>query len=599
MPLGERGGTRVVDDADQEAVGVEGVGELVEGRDVRLLGPPVVEVVGLDVGHDRGVRRVVQERAVALVGLGDEQLAGARGRVDAGRGQVAADGVRRVRAGRLQRDREQRGRRRLAVGAGDGDHPTVGHHRGQRRRPGQHPQTLPLRLDVLGVVLTHRRRDDDGVDVARPGRRRGRGGRSRRARAAPASVGESLPSLPLTVMPRASMIRAIPESPAPPMPTKCTRPSRSTGQQLGGDRDLHGATPARRLEHHPGQLLVGVARDQRRGRGPHRGQPFGVGRERGDRARDPVGGQVGVGDQQPAAGVDDRAGVVLLLAVADRQRHEDRRQPDGRGLGHARGAGAAHDQVGGGVGEVHPVDEVDDDVRHGTRLRRGLALRTDDVQHLHPGGRQRGGGAGDRLVELAGALRAAGDQQRRPVGVEAEELPRLGAQRRAVEPGDHRADRQADVLRVRQRGVGEADRDPLRDPGAGLVGQAGYGVLLVHEQGQPAPPSGEVGRHRDVAAVADDDVGPDPVEDREGLLDGRAQPDRHLEEVGVGLARQRDRRDQLERVARLGHHPVLEAARRAEAGDLDLDPEVGSEPPDRVGGGEQGRGVAGGAAAGE
>ena len=40
-----------------------------------------------------------------------------------------------------------------------------------------------------------------------------------------ASAGESMASLPLTGMPRASMIRAMPESPAPPIPTKCTRPS--------------------------------------------------------------------------------------------------------------------------------------------------------------------------------------------------------------------------------------------------------------------------------------------------------------------------------------------------------------------------------------
>ena len=275
----------------RKPVGVEGVGELVEGRDVRLLGPPVVEVVGLDVGDDRGVRRVVQERAVALVGLGDEQVAGAGGRVDAGRRQVATDGVRRVRAGRLQRDRQQRGRGRLAVGAGDGDHPPVGHHRGECGRARQHPQALAHGLDVLGVVLAHGGGHDERVDVVHlVGGVAEVDGRAEVAQRR--SVGESVPSLPLTATPRASMIRAMPDSPAPPMPTKCTRPSRLDRQQLVGDRDLHRSG---RLEDHPRQLLVGVARDQRRGGGAHRGQPLGVVGQRRDGPGDPVGGQVGVG----------------------------------------------------------------------------------------------------------------------------------------------------------------------------------------------------------------------------------------------------------------------------------------------------------------
>ena len=117
LPLGQGGGAVVVDAADEEPVGVDRVGELVERRGVGLVGPPVVEVVGLDVGDDRGVRPVDQEGAVALVGLGDEQVARALGGVDAGRGEVAADGVRRVGARGLERDGEQRGGRGLAVGA--------------------------------------------------------------------------------------------------------------------------------------------------------------------------------------------------------------------------------------------------------------------------------------------------------------------------------------------------------------------------------------------------------------------------------------------------------------------------------------------------
>ena len=100
--------------------------------------------------------------------------------------------------------------------------------RGSTRRPAAHG------LDVLGVVLADRGRDDERVGVGDlVGGVAEVDGRAQR-RAAPASVGESVPSLPLTAMPRASMIRAMPDRPAPPMPTKWTRPSRSAGRISSG-----------------------------------------------------------------------------------------------------------------------------------------------------------------------------------------------------------------------------------------------------------------------------------------------------------------------------------------------------------------------------
>src|SRR5215471_7690397 len=44
-----------------------------------------------------------------------------------------------------------------------------------------------------------------------------------------ASTGEAAESVPETLIPRVSMIRAIPDIPAPPMPAKCTRPRSSSG----------------------------------------------------------------------------------------------------------------------------------------------------------------------------------------------------------------------------------------------------------------------------------------------------------------------------------------------------------------------------------
>ena len=89
--LGQRCGSGVVEAEHQEAGGVDPGHEVLEGRAVGLLGAPDVEVVGLDVGHHRGVRRVDQEGAVALVGLGDEDLARPLRGVGAGGGEVAAD----------------------------------------------------------------------------------------------------------------------------------------------------------------------------------------------------------------------------------------------------------------------------------------------------------------------------------------------------------------------------------------------------------------------------------------------------------------------------------------------------------------------------
>ena len=43
------------------------------------------------------------------------------------------------------------------------------------------------------------------------------------------SAADAAESLPDTVTPRASMILAMPDMPAPPMPAKCTRPSWSSG----------------------------------------------------------------------------------------------------------------------------------------------------------------------------------------------------------------------------------------------------------------------------------------------------------------------------------------------------------------------------------
>ena len=330
---------------------------------------------------------------------------------------------------------------------------------------------------------------------------------SRRA----ARTGESTASLPLTSTPCCAMSRAIADSPAPPMPMKCTCPSRSTGGISSGI----GILIERHAHDHVGEPHVGVAAHQVGGGAGHHGQARGVGDQRHEHPVDPGGRERLVVDEQRSPGADHRVRVVRLLAVADRQRDERRGQADRRHLGDGVGAGPAHDEVGGGVGEVDAVDEPLDHVRRiaRTALDDDLFRTSGRVQHLDAGVGEVVGGSGHREVDATGALGATRDEERGPVGLEAEVLAGLVAHRRPVEAGDLPADRQADVGGVRQVGAREAGGDVLGEPRAQLVGDAGDRVALVHDDGHVPAPGHQVGRHRDVAAEADHDVGTDAVED--------------------------------------------------------------------------------------
>lgn len=100
-----------------------------------------------------------QERAVGLVGLGDEHVTLAVVRAQPGAGQLPADRERGVQAGVLQRDGEHRGGRGLAVGAGHAHRPAIGHQGGQCIGPADHRNAGGAGGDDLGVV-----RPDGGGD---------------------------------------------------------------------------------------------------------------------------------------------------------------------------------------------------------------------------------------------------------------------------------------------------------------------------------------------------------------------------------------------------------------------------------------------------
>jgi hypothetical protein len=81
------------------------------------------------------------------------------------------------------------------------------------------------------------------------------------------------------------------------------------------------------------------------------------------------------------------------------------------------------------------------------------------VQDLDAGLLQPRGDLLGHLVEAAGALRAAGDQQRGQVGVEPERRAGLGPGGRPVQGGDGAAQRDADVAGVPQLAVRRGDGD--------------------------------------------------------------------------------------------------------------------------------------------
>jgi hypothetical protein len=79
----------------------------------------VVEVLRIDVGDDADLARQAREGAVRFVGLDDHPLSRADTGVRAPGVDDAAGDDRRVEAGVGEDVRDERGRRRLAVRAGD------------------------------------------------------------------------------------------------------------------------------------------------------------------------------------------------------------------------------------------------------------------------------------------------------------------------------------------------------------------------------------------------------------------------------------------------------------------------------------------------
>ena len=115
-------------------------------------GLEVIEMLGIDIGDDGDVGRQLEESAVGFVGLDHHPLAGAEPRIGAVGVDDAAVDHGRIEAAGVEQRRHHRGRRGLAVGAGDGDAAFQPHQLGQHLGAAHHRQPLRARRDKLGIV---------------------------------------------------------------------------------------------------------------------------------------------------------------------------------------------------------------------------------------------------------------------------------------------------------------------------------------------------------------------------------------------------------------------------------------------------------------
>ena len=121
-------------------------------------GLEVVEMLGVDVGDDGDVGRQLQERAVGFVGLDHHPVAGAEPGVGAVGVDDAAVDHGRIEIRGIEQRRDERRRRGLAVGAGDGDAAFQPHQLGQHLGAAHHRQALLAGGNEFRVVALDRRR---------------------------------------------------------------------------------------------------------------------------------------------------------------------------------------------------------------------------------------------------------------------------------------------------------------------------------------------------------------------------------------------------------------------------------------------------------
>ena len=122
----------------------------------------VVEVLAVDVGDDGEDGRELQERAIALVGLDHEELAGPETGVAAAHGaDASADNDCGVKSGVDEDGRDHRRRGGLAVAAGDCDAELQPHEFGEKFASGNYGDADPPGFLNFGVGLIDGGADDE------------------------------------------------------------------------------------------------------------------------------------------------------------------------------------------------------------------------------------------------------------------------------------------------------------------------------------------------------------------------------------------------------------------------------------------------------
>ncbi len=258
---------------------------------------------------------------------------------------------------------------------------------------------------------------------------------------------------------------------------------------------LIGVPPAD--EDHPRQLLVGVQGDEvGRGRA-HRGEPLRVLQQR---VRRGAAIQSGVRSASSTSSPPPASMTALALSACSPlpigSGTKTAGKPDAGHLGDGVRARAAEHGVGGRVGEVHPVDVAEHDVRNaGLRRRRLVAGPVTWSTWTPPSAKAGAAPRTARLIDAAPweppVTSSTGRSSRRPYVVRASSRSaarsRVAIIRRIGSPT---------YVAWRQVGVGEAGRDVLGEPRAELVGDARHGVALVDDErdavacarrGRPAP----------------------------------------------------------------------------------------------------------------
>ena len=331
-------------------------------------------------------------------------------------------------------------------------------------------------------------------------RRRGAPGRARPrparpARAAPAGSGCRAGRCPETGTPRASRIRAMPLIPAPPMPDEVHRAQlrqrRHRVRPGGHVRGAHRSVP-------PPSSTMSASRSSASGTpaaAACRGVPGQRGRV-GEQRHQVLGSiqagvEVGVLHQQAAAGLDDRQRVAPLLAVADRQRDERRRQPDGGQLGDGH---RARPGTGRGRRRRRRGPCVPDSPRPRRaptrRARRRPSRRCSSgpraCSTCTPAAVSASAAPTAARFSEAAPCEPPNDEQGGPVGVQAELGAGLGPPGGPVQRADRRPQRHADVLAAVQRraratvtATRAASRAPTRlaSPGSAFCSCTTIGTL--------------------------------------------------------------------------------------------------------------------------